>query len=108
MSDLEKLVRDHIPKIIRAAGETPLTRQASYEELPAFLRAKLDEEVAEFRASDDEAELVDILEVVYAIAGSRGISIERLEKLRLRKRMQRGGFEQRIVLILGEGPPPAA
>lgn len=108
MADNEKLVRDHIPKIMRQNGATPITRQAKAGELPELLMAKLREEVEEFRVSGEADELADIIEVVYAIAASKGLTVEQLEKLRKHKRLQRGGFSQRIVLIMGDAPTPAA
>jgi predicted house-cleaning noncanonical NTP pyrophosphatase (MazG superfamily) len=38
------------------------------------LKRKLQEEVAEFNEADDVEELVDILEVVYALANDKGLS----------------------------------
>jgi predicted house-cleaning noncanonical NTP pyrophosphatase (MazG superfamily) len=65
----------------------------------AALRAKLVEEAEEHRASGEAAELVDVLEVVYALAAAAGISPEKLERDRCRKREERGGFEERLLLV---------
>jgi predicted house-cleaning noncanonical NTP pyrophosphatase (MazG superfamily) len=93
-----KLVRDRIPEIIRAEGLEPVIYTADAEEYGARLRDKLQEEVAEFIASDNDAEeLADILEVLYALAGLAGTSREELEKLRAVKAEKRGGFTDRIV-----------
>lgn len=96
--DQGKLVRDKIPQIIRSEGLEPVTWKATAEEYGARLRDKLQEEVAEFLASDnDPAELADILEVLYALADHVGIDREELEKLRAVKAEKRGGFAARII-----------
>jgi predicted house-cleaning noncanonical NTP pyrophosphatase (MazG superfamily) len=93
-----KLVRDRIPEIIRAEGLEPVIYTADAEEYGSRLREKLQEEVTEFIASDnDPEELADILEVVYALAEQAGTTREQLEKLRAVKAEKRGGFSDRIV-----------
>ena len=91
-----KLVRDKIPQIIEASGETPLTRILEQDEYLACLETKLDEEVGEFHESKSPEELADILEVVYALAEARGCSRERLMEVYEKKNAARGGFKKRI------------
>lgn len=93
-----KLVRDKIPAIIEAQGSTCVTEVLSDEAYLAALDAKLDEELAEYRADGSLEELADLLEVLYAAAQARGCSPEMLEALRREKRQCRGGFEERIFL----------
>ena len=50
----------------------------------------------EFLAGVDKAELVDILEVVYAIRDLKKIDREHLERLRKKKVEKRGGFKRRM------------
>lgn len=97
-SVMEKLVRDRIPEIIRLDGRLPETRVADSEEYSGMLRAKLYEEAGEYAASGDPAELSDLLEVLYALAASHGLSPTELEEQRSRKAAERGGFSERIVL----------
>lgn len=96
----EKLVRDRIPEIIRAAGGLPRTRVASEGEHVALLRAKLFEEAGEYAASGDPAELADLLEVVHALAAVHGLTPADLEKQRAAKAAGRGTFTDRLVLRL--------
>ncbi|MEU5991267.1 nucleoside triphosphate pyrophosphohydrolase [Spirillospora sp. NPDC047418] len=96
----EKLVRDRIPEVIRAAGGRPETRVADPAEHGARLRAKLVEEGGEYIASGDPEELADVLEVVHALAAAHGISPAELEHLRSAKAAERGAFSKRLVLRL--------
>lgn len=90
---MEKLVRDKIPEIIRAHGGNPVVRTVGPAEYRDLLRAKLSEEVQEFLESDsDPEELADIMEVVLALAEETGISRQELEKIRISKAEERGGF----------------
>ena len=99
MTKYEKLVRDRIPDMIRAQGETPLTRVLNTEEYLRCLEGKLDEEVAEYHRDRNVEELADILEVILALAAANGWSREELEQIYRRKHDERGGFEERIYLI---------
>lgn len=95
-----KLVRDRIPDIIRQAGNRPATRIAADAELPALLEEKLVEELAELQepGANRAEELADILEVVLAMAAREGLSPGQLYALRHKKRDERGGFDDGVVL----------
>ena len=94
-----KLVRDKIPEIISNHRKIPITRILTEEEYQSELRKKLREEVDEFEDSGKAEELADILEVIYALAALDGVSQNELNQIREIKRIERGGFEQRILLI---------
>ena len=102
MTVYNKLVRDKIPAMIRAQGETPHTRVLEQAEYTARLEAKLDEEVREYHRDRNLEELADILEVVYALAENLGHSRRELEAVYDRKHDTRGGFRDRIYLISKE------
>jgi len=95
-----KLVRDRIPEIIRCRGDVAVTHVASKKEYWKKLKEKLREEVEELMedGSDIEDEIVDILEVVYAICDFKKINRTNLEKLRKKKAKKRGGFKKKIIL----------
>lgn len=98
----EKLVRDKIPEIIRARGDTgPSSRVAGRGEYRALLARKLQEETAEYVSAPAIEELADIMEVVYALAEEFGCSREELERIRREKEKTRGGFRARIVMNFG-------
>lgn len=102
MTEYNKLVRDKIPAIIKAQGEVPNIRILDQEEYAVCLAQKLNEEVAEFHREQNLEELVDILEVVFALAESLGSSSGELLEIREKKREERGGFRNKVFLISKE------
>ena len=93
-----KLVRDKIPEIITSRGAVPTTHIADGDEYRQKLRAKLEEEVAEFLQDNSAEELADILEVVYALGALIGTDKNDLEIIREKKVQTRGGFQKKIIL----------
>ncbi len=93
-----KLVRDKIPEIIREKGGNSITHIADDVEYWLKLKEKLTEEVAEFLKSESEEEIADILEVLRAICESKNTSWEEIEKIRMKKQEERGGFKEKIIL----------
>lgn len=93
-----KLVRDNIPEIIRNSGKECDVEILSDERYLQMLDAKLDEELEEYHKEQNLEELADLLEVLYAVAVARGFSISELEECCLKKKKERGGFEQKILL----------
>lgn len=100
----DKLVRDNIPDSILAQGKTPVVRVLSGPAYKEHLRRKLLEETEEYLECETPEELADILEVLYALAEEQGVTHEELEKLRLKKREERGGFTKRLLLVAVEQP----
>ena len=94
-----KLVRDNIPGIIEAGNKRCKTEIVDGEELIELLNQKLQEEVDEYIVSNEIEELADIIEVIYSILHSRGVTVEELESIRLKKRKARGGFSKGIKLL---------
>ena len=98
MKEYNKLIRDKIPEIIKAAGKQCRVEVMNEEEYIDALDQKLDEELAEYQADKSLEELADLLEVMYAVAVARGYSVEELESVRKEKAEKRGGFEKRLRL----------
>jgi predicted house-cleaning noncanonical NTP pyrophosphatase (MazG superfamily) len=96
--EYDKLVRDDIPAIVEADGDTPVTRRVDGAEYEDYLAAKLIEEVEEYAESRQPGELADVFEVVAAICEATDVSLEAIEARRAEKRARRGGFEEGIVL----------
>jgi len=98
MFEHNKLVRDRIPEIIEANGLRSTTRILDDDEYAVLLNAKLTEELSEFLTSGEIEELADLVEIVQAIAVSRGLSWSEFEALRFAKSETKGGFEGRMFL----------
>jgi predicted house-cleaning noncanonical NTP pyrophosphatase (MazG superfamily) len=95
-----KLVRDRIPDLMRASGQAGTFHLATATERRELLRAKLVEEVNEFLAATPgraAEELVDILDVVAALADALGINQTDLEVRRQEKAAERGAFTDGVV-----------
>lgn len=94
-----KAVRDLIPEIIKLSGRKCMVSELSDFSFLSELENKLFEELKEYIESKELEELADLLEVIYRIAELRGSSKEGLEALRLRKKQEKGGFENNRVLL---------
>ena len=97
-----KLVRDKIPEIIIAAGKEPETRIARDSEFKELLKSKLLEEANEYIESNDPEELADILEVLQTVALAHNMKWSEVEEMASKKRNERGGFSEGIVLVSAE------
>jgi predicted house-cleaning noncanonical NTP pyrophosphatase (MazG superfamily) len=100
--EYHKLVRDRIPEIIRQSGIECETAVLSDAEYCQALRQKLIEEAAEVAAADGEnliRELADLYEVIDALMASYGISGDRILNAQAKRRENRGGFAQKIMLL---------
>lgn len=105
MKVYNKLVRDRIPQIIAQSGGRAQVRTLSDGEYRIHLEKKLDEETGEYHREQNAEELADILEVVYALAASIGVSQKELQEIYQKKHAARGGFEKKLLLIsVEEGP----
>ncbi|KAB1192079.1 hypothetical protein GJR96_00935 [Haloferax sp. MBLA0076] len=94
----DKLVRDDIPEIIRASGETPVVHTADADEFDRRLGEKLVEEAEEFAESGAVEELADVFTVVDAILARRESDWDTVRELAAEKTAERGGFEDGVVL----------
>ena len=99
MTKFNKAIRDQIPEIIQKDGHSCNIQTLSDEKFLVEIEKKLSEEVAEYQNDKNPEELADILEVIYAIAQLKGISKEELEKIRIKKLQDSGGFEKNLFLI---------
>jgi len=99
MPTYNKLVRDRIPEIIAAGGKQYTTEILSDVAYLEKLNQKLQEELDEYLQEQDLTELADLLEVIYAVAQTQGMSKEELEEIRAAKAEKRGGFKRKILLV---------
>lgn len=93
-----KLVRDKIPQVIKQDNKVPFTHVVTEEEVKPLLFHKLIEELEEFKATPNEEELADILEVIDGIAFAHKFSMDRVLEIKAQKKESRGGFNKRIIL----------
>jgi predicted house-cleaning noncanonical NTP pyrophosphatase (MazG superfamily) len=96
MGSYNKLVRDRIPEILDEKGVSYEKRIASPEEYKAELIKKLDEEIEEFSEAGDLEELADVAEVIEAL--KKLPEYVDVEAIRQKKREEKGGFDQKIIL----------
>lgn len=97
-----KLVRDHIPEIIRREGSRCGVVPLAEEDYRQALREKLVEEAREAAEADSEhlpIELADLYEVMDALMASYGLAPEAVRAEQERRRSERGGFAQRLRLL---------
>jgi predicted house-cleaning noncanonical NTP pyrophosphatase (MazG superfamily) len=98
-----KLVRDQIPKRIEIRGEHARISRTSAENLIAALKEKVIEEAYELfwaiSNQDTREELADILELIISLAVRQGLSLRDIEKAAERKRLEKGGFEEGLILV---------
>lgn len=94
----DKLIRDRIPEIIESHGKRCEVSVLSDEKFEEYLKKKLQEEVDEFLDDGNIEELADILEVIYATLRVKGSSPEELEQIRKKKCVERGSFDQKLLL----------
>ena len=93
-----KLVRNKIVKIIEEKGKEADYEVLSNENFLKELNKKLIEEVNEFTEENNVEELADIFEVIFTIIENKNFDINEIEKIRLKKKEEKGGFEDRIFL----------
>lgn len=98
-----KLVRDKIPQIIKNSGKTPVIKTLNQDIYLTELRKKANEELNEYLSAktNEEAieELADLLEIIHSFAEIHDSSIDEVEKIRVKKAEERGGFKDKVFLI---------
>lgn len=94
----DKLVRDRVPDIIMAKGESCTTHIADEAEYETKLFEKLREETEELVRDRSIGEIADVLEMIDAIAALKKFSQEEIDAVKQKKLEERGGFSGRIVL----------
>lgn len=98
MKIYNKLVRDKIPEVIEKSGKKCEVEIVSKEEHYLRLKEKLKEEVEEFLEAENIEELADIYEVIAALSSFVGKGEVELMEVREKKREERGGFSEGVVL----------
>ena len=95
-----KLVRDKIPEIIKAAGkECTIELISDNQKVISLLEDKALEEWAEYQEARSVEEIADMVEVLLSLSERLGTSRKDLLKLVDHKADKRGRFEKGIYLI---------
>ncbi len=95
-------MRDLIPNVIHESGKEAQYQILDEDLYQKKLNEKLIEECQEWVDSESIEELADILEVLKTIANAKGIAWYEIEEICAKKKEERGGFDQRILLIQTE------
>ncbi len=98
MKVYNRLVRDNIPNLILKDHALPTTRTLNDEEYIDELNKKLLNEVNKYLETNNDEEMVDIIEVIRAILEFNNSSFEELEEKRKKKAEKRGTFKERVYL----------
>ncbi|HVO28914.1 MAG TPA: nucleoside triphosphate pyrophosphohydrolase [Candidatus Paceibacterota bacterium] len=113
-NEYPKLVRDRIPEIIKKnEGVEAKTRilDNDAEFLDALLQ-KMVEESVELKNSvkngNLEEELADVFEIISAILALQHKTNDEIIAIQNEKRIKRGGFEKRILMLAPAKRPPAS
>jgi len=99
MKEYNKLVRNLIPQVIEKSGKKFDTHIATSVEYKKLLETKLLEEVNEYLEENNLEELADVLEVLVGLAGYLGYTEEEFFEKRNKKKEERGGFDEGVVLV---------
>jgi predicted house-cleaning noncanonical NTP pyrophosphatase (MazG superfamily) len=94
-----KLVRDKMPDIMEAEGQSIVMRKLSASEYAAELHKTLLEVAAEAATSERTSDLADVLEVVYALALVEGFTEEQMYQLRETRKDEFGSYSDGTFLI---------
>lgn len=94
-----KLVRDKIPQEIEMQGKRCKYYKLEKAEYQKELDKKLLEEANEWIADHKVEEMADLIEVIEAIQKNHQLEKESIEKVRLKKKEKKGGFDEKLYLI---------
>ncbi len=98
MREYDKLVRNKIPQIIEESGNKCEIEIVDNETLINYLYMKLVEETNELLVDRNIEEVVDVIEVAFAIGKLYGYDEEGIMWLRETKVRDKGGFDENIIL----------
>ena len=101
-----KLIRDRISEIIKAAGEKPYWRVLGRKEYTKELKKKILEEAKELiKVKNKEEiinEIIDIQELIDILVSELGLTKSEIQKQQKIKNKKRGGFKKKFFLIKTE------
>lgn len=102
MKKYNKLVRDNIPQIIMRSGKNFKVKILKEEEYKKELIKKVLEEAEELTKATSRTEqideLADLFELLDYILTSHKIDLLEVQKRRVQKNMDKGGFDDKVFL----------
>ena len=98
MKEYDKLVRDKIPQIIERSGSECEIEQVDDKTALEYLYKKLMEETSELLMDKNIEEVIDVIDVAFAIGKLYGFDEEGIMWLRETKVRDKGGFDENIIL----------
>lgn len=106
-NEYPKLVRDRIPEIIKNEdGRDVPVEVLDDTAFEARLRQKTVEEAVELSEADTDdhllEEIADVLEVIGELSELKGFTKEQIEQVQTEKRLKRGGFKKRLLMLSNE------
>jgi len=101
-----KLIRDRILEIIKAAGERPSWRILNKKEYLREIKKKILEEAKELTKAKNKKEIineiVDIQELIDILTSEIGLTKPGIKRQQKIKNKKRGGFKKKLFLIKTE------
>ena len=103
MPTYNKLIRDNIPDILENKNLNYKLTTLNEKDYLDAIKSKFKEELDEFfnskSISNSLEELADILELIHAYAIFHNFTFEKIEKIRQKKLLDKGGFSKKLFLI---------
>jgi predicted house-cleaning noncanonical NTP pyrophosphatase (MazG superfamily) len=97
---IDKLIRKKFLETLSLLGQNFNEKTLNAEAYIPYIKEKLVEESQEVMNSQNATELMeelaDVLEVIHAFCNAYGFNFEYIDSLRLCKKEERGGFEDRL------------
>ncbi len=93
-----KLVRDHIPKVLDDKGIPNKYHIADAVEFEEKLFHKLLEEANDLLTDRTAEDVADIYEILESIKKVKGFTDKEIETAQTKKRKEKGGFDKHVIL----------
>ena len=96
----DKLVRDNVPNIINNQDRQTCKYRVlkSEDEYFKYLVKKVVEEIHEFYEDPTNLSMADVVEVLLTIGHLKNLDYRHIEKARMKKLVENGGFTKKYIL----------
>ncbi len=93
-----KLIRDNIPEIMAAKGQTIHYHEGTAEEYWEKLKEKFLQEATIFVHAENKEEIGDLLEAIEAMCAYKGWEMDEIRAMKEEKAHEKGRFQKRLIL----------